>query len=166
MKEFVSQKAGGASGLNYAPLESGDWGILEFGEISIFFQLTPIDQTVPKRSFWAFDKNVAATMLFSFLLQAGLIGSTVFLWDETAVKAESTDIRKLMKVEVQVSEEEEEEEIIEDGEEEDDAGYGLPSDVDEWDPWSDHYPERRRRRGYATLDKLVPVSVHRGQSNS
>ena len=51
-------------------------------------------------------------------------------------------------------------------EEEDDAGYGLPSDVDEWDPWSDHYPERRRRRGYATLDKLVPVSVHRGQSNS
>ena len=51
-------------------------------------------------------------------------------------------------------------------EEEDDAGYGLPPDVDEWDPWSDHYPERRRRRGYATLDKLVPVSVHRGQSNS
>ena len=51
-------------------------------------------------------------------------------------------------------------------EEEDDAGYGLPPDVDEWDPWSDHYPERRRRRGYATLDKLFPVSVHRGQSNS
>ena len=90
--------------------------------MSIFFQLTPIDQSIPKRSFWAFDKNVAATMLFSFLLQAGLIGSTVFLWEETAVKAESQDIRKIMKVEVVVSEEEEEEEIIEEGEEEDDAG--------------------------------------------
>ena len=61
-------------------------------------------------------------MLFSFLLQAGMIGSTIFLWEETAVKAESQDIRKIMKVEVVVSEEEEEEEIIEEGEEEDDAG--------------------------------------------
>jgi len=122
VKEFVAKKAGGASGLNYATLESNDWGILEFGEINIFFQLTPIDQSVPKRSFWAFDKNVAATMLFSFLLQFGLIGSTVFFWEETAVKADATDIRKIMKVEIMVSEEEEEEEIIEDGEEEDDAG--------------------------------------------
>lgn len=122
VKEFITKTTGGASGLNYAPLEANDWGILDFGSISLFFQVTPIDQTVPKRSFWAFDKNVAATTLFSFLLQFGLIGSTLFFWEETAMKADQSDIRKIMKVEVQVSEEEEEEEIIEDGKEEDDAG--------------------------------------------
>ena len=40
---------------------------------------------------------------------------------------------------------------------EENATYELPSDVDEWDPWSDHYPERLRRRGYASLDEFYPL---------
>ena len=44
---------------------------------------------------------------------------------------------------------------------EEDAGCDLPSDVDDWDPWSDHYPERQRRRGYATLDRLYPMLSRR-----
>ena len=42
---------------------------------------------------------------------------------------------------------------------EENAKYELPSDVDEWDPWSDHYPERLHRTGYVTLDELHPVSI-------
>ena len=49
---------------------------------------------------------------------------------------------------------------------EENAKYELPSDVDEWDPWSDHYPERLHRTGYVTLDELHPVSIRqRGGSN-
>ena len=44
---------------------------------------------------------------------------------------------------------------------EEDEGCDLPSDVDDWDPWSDHYPERQRRRGYATLDRLYPMLSRR-----
>ena len=44
---------------------------------------------------------------------------------------------------------------------EDIAPYEVPSDVDDWDPWSDHYPERQRRRGYATLDRLYPMLSRR-----
>ena len=44
---------------------------------------------------------------------------------------------------------------------EEDAGCDLPSDVDDWDPWSDHYPERQRRRGYATLNRLYPMLSRR-----
>ena len=47
------------------------------------------------------------------------------------------------------------------------AKYELPSDVDEWDPWSDHYPERLHRTGYVTLDELHPVSIRqRGGRNA
>ena len=42
---------------------------------------------------------------------------------------------------------------------EENAKYELPSDVDDWDPWSDHYPERLQRMGYVTLDELHPVSI-------
>mgnify|MGYP004136499769 CR=1 FL=1 len=42
---------------------------------------------------------------------------------------------------------------------EENAKYELPSDVDDWDPWSDHYPERLQRAGYVTLDELHPVSI-------
>jgi outer membrane biosynthesis protein TonB len=90
--------------------------------------LTPIDARVPKRSFWAFDKNVAATTLLSFLLQVGLIGSTVFLWQETAIQADQGDIRKIMRVQVDTSIEEEEEELIEEEEEEEDVGKKAAGD--------------------------------------
>ena len=50
---------------------------------------------------------------------------------------------------------------------EENAKYELPSDVDDWDPWSDHYPERLHRTGYVTLDELHPVSIRqRGGSNA
>jgi len=42
---------------------------------------------------------------------------------------------------------------------EENAKYELPSDMDDWDPWSDHYPERLHRTGYVTLDELHPVSI-------
>jgi hypothetical protein len=49
---------------------------------------------------------------------------------------------------------------------EENAKYELPSDVDDWDPWSDHYPERLHRAGYVTLDELHPVSIRQiGGSN-
>ena len=46
---------------------------------------------------------------------------------------------------------------------EDNAPYELPSDVDEWNPWSDHYPERLRRRGFVTLDQLYPATGRRAE---
>ena len=46
---------------------------------------------------------------------------------------------------------------------EDNAPYEVPSDVDEWNPWSDHYPERLRRRGFVTLDALYPAPGRRAE---
>ena len=46
---------------------------------------------------------------------------------------------------------------------EDIAPYEAPSDVDDWDPWSDHYPERLRRRGFVTLDALYPAPGRRAE---
>ena len=46
---------------------------------------------------------------------------------------------------------------------EDNAPYEVPSDVNEWNPWSDHYPERLRRRGFVTLDQLYPAPVRRAE---
>ncbi len=121
VKQYVEGHTPATSGLNYGNLVTDDWGILEFDELSIFFQYAPNDQRVPRKSFWAFDRNVAATTLLSFLFQFGLIGSTILFWEETAVNVKQADIRKIMQVNVDTMLEEEEEEIIEEGEEEDTA---------------------------------------------
>ncbi|NUN14311.1 MAG: energy transducer TonB [Myxococcales bacterium] len=158
--EFVRSATGGASGLNYAPLENGDWGILEFDHAGVFFQVAPVDDRVAPKPLWAFDKNVAASVSMSAVVQITLILLTLFFWTEEAVRKKQPDIRKFLQVDIQTSIEEEEE-PLEIGEEEDDVGKKAEGEEGKFgDP--DIPPEvesKVPKRDGKMVDKIDPKKV-------
>jgi TonB family protein len=159
--EFVKKHTGDSSGLNYISLGENDWGILKFEQLNVFFQMTPIDERVPKKSIWAFDRNVAATTALSALVQIGLILMTLFYWKETAVTKKQPDVRKLMQVEIETTIEEEEEPLEEEGIEEDDVGKKAEGEEGKFgDP--DIEPEKESKvpkRDGKMVDKIDPKKV-------
>ena len=160
VNEYVKQHTSDSSGINYVPINTNDWGILKFDNLSVFFQMTPIDEKVPRKSFWAFDKNVAATMALSAIFQIGLILMTLFVWQEQAVMTKQKDIRKFMRVEIETSIEEEPE-PLDLGEEEDDVGKKAEGEEGKFgDP--DIEPEKESKvpkRDGKMVDKIDPKKV-------
>lgn len=93
-----------ASGLRYVEAQDGDWGVISLIDgIRVFFQLSPLDVRVKRKSWLSVDYRIAGSLALSGLLQVSLILLTLFLWEEHAVKTERPDNRKLMRVDIQTS---------------------------------------------------------------
>lgn len=162
VRDYVAKNTAAASGLNYATVSGDDWGVLKLlPQVGVFFQMTPIDDRVARKSMFAFDRNVAATTSLSALVQVGLILMTLFVWREDAVKVKKPDVRKLMKVDIMTSIEEEPEELEELGEEEEDVGKKAEGEEGKFgDP--DIEPEiesKVPKRDGKMVDKIDPKKV-------
>jgi hypothetical protein len=113
---------GGGQPVHHVPIEAGDWGVVDLGEISLFFQFVPPEPPLRRSGIVAVPWDVAGTTVFSGVLQVAFILATLFLWEESTVRAQRQDVRKTLKVEVQMKEELEPEELLDTGEEEDTTG--------------------------------------------
>ena len=159
--EYVAQHTGAASGTNYVDIELGDWGIVNFGQLSLFFQFIQPEERIAAKSLLAFDKNVAATTALSAVVQVGFILLTLFFWKEEAVRKKRPDIKKYLKIEVAVTEEEEEPEELELGEEEDTTGKKAEGEEGKFgDPDIDPKIESKvPKKDGKMVDKIDPKKV-------
>lgn len=121
LDQYVAKHAGGAP-LHFVPIEAGDWGVVNVGELSLFFQFVRPEEPIKRKSLAALPWDLAATTTLSAVVQVAFILTTLFMWQERAVRARRPDVRKILKVEVQTKEEEPEEELLDTGEEEDTTG--------------------------------------------
>ena len=119
--DYLAKHAAGAAD-HQVPVESGDWGILNIGDMSLFFQFVPPEAPVKRKAVAALPWDLAATTTLSAVVQVAFILTTLFLWQEKAVRTKRKDTRKKMLVDVQTKIEEEEEELLDTGEEEDTTG--------------------------------------------
>lgn len=119
--EYMARHGSGES-VHYVPIESGDWGVVNIGELSLFFQFVRPEERIRRQALATLPWDLAATTMLSAVVQVAFILTTLFLWQESAVRSKRKDVRKIFKVEVQVREEEEEPEELDTGEEEDTTG--------------------------------------------
>jgi TonB family protein len=161
--EYVRTQTPNASSLNYVPLAADDWGIVRLTpELSIFFQVTPIDQAIPRKSFWAFDRGVAGTTALSGVVQVALMMMAVFLWKEEPQKQKRQDVRKALRVDIMTKQEEKEEEELEElGEEEEEVGKKAEGEEGKFgDPDIDPSVESKvPKQDGKMVDKIDPKKV-------
>lgn len=160
--DYVKKHTGAASGTNYVDVELGDWGIVNFGQLSLFFQFIQPEERIVGGAWLAFDKNIFATTFLSAVVQISFILATLYVWKEEAVRKKRPDIKKYMKIEVAVTEKEEEkEEELELGEEEDTTGKKAEGEEGKFgDPDIDPKIESKvPKKDGKMVDKIDPKKV-------
>lgn len=157
--DYMAKNAGG--GEHWVPIESGDWGIINVGESSLFFQFVPPERGIKRKGAAAFEWDLAGSTAISAAIQIGFILFALFAWQEEAVRNKRRDIQKILKVDVQSKIELEEEELLDTGEEEDTTGKKAEGEEGKFgDPDEDPEIESKvPKRDGEMVDKIDPKKV-------
>lgn len=155
------QKHGGGGDVHYVPIESGDWGVINVGELSLFFQFIRPEEPIARKSVAALSWDLAASVTFSATIQIAFVLATLFLWRETAIRGKAKDIIKELKVEVDTRMELEEEPLDLGEEEEDDTGKKAEGEEGKFgDPDIDPELESKvPKRDGEMVNKIDPKKV-------
>ena len=82
IKDFVKSSTDNVSGVNYVPIGRGDWGMLELGEMRIFFQFVSPDARRRRTGLVVFEETVWSSIAISFFAQATFVILGVLMWNE------------------------------------------------------------------------------------
>lgn len=85
-------------------LDTEDWGVLQLGALSLFFQFVSPEERVPRRSLAALPWDLVGTTTVSAVVQVAVLLGALFLWQERAVRARNRDIIKPLQVSVRLAE--------------------------------------------------------------
>ena len=129
VSEFVKKHTGDAAGANYVPIAHGDWGVLEFGEIELFFQFVRPDVIIGHRPVMAMDGAMFAATVGSMFVVGFLFTLCQFLWDPAGSVEQRKVEKRVLKVEMLISQEKDEK-LLEIGEEEDTKGKKAEGEED------------------------------------
>ena len=121
IRDFVKNATDNVSGVNYVPVTRGDWGVLDMGEVRIFFQFVSPDARRRRTGLVAFDETVWSSIAISFFAQATFVVLGVLLWQEQFTRGVFVEQKREPDIEAAVMtlEEPEKPPIEEDGEDED-----------------------------------------------
>jgi len=121
IKEYVKSATDNVSGVNYVPISRGDWGVLDLGELRIFFQFVSPENRRRRTGLVAFEETVWSSIAISFFAQATFVILGVLLWQEQFTRGVFVEQKREPDIEAQVMNLEEPDvpEIEEDGEDED-----------------------------------------------
>ncbi|PIE66008.1 MAG: hypothetical protein CSA24_01125 [Deltaproteobacteria bacterium] len=119
--EFISKSTDSSSGVSYVPIALGDWGMLNLGEMRVFFQFIQPDSRKRRTGLMVFDEGVSAGISVSFFAQVAFVVLAVLLWKEDATRQIIVEQKRDPDIaaEVITREEEKEPELEEDAEDED-----------------------------------------------
>lgn len=159
--EYIKKSTDNRGGVNFVPIEHGDWGMLHLDEMQVFFQFVRPDGKAAKRGFMAFDEYVTAAVSVSFFIQIGFLLMAIFTWDEQAVRVVKKNKKKVPKVEVVINELKEEEEPLEEEEEDDSTSKKAEGEEGKFgDPEEDPEKESKVPKNEGKMvDKIDPKKV-------
>lgn len=158
--DFVRDSTENTSGVNFAEIGSGDWGMVHLGELQIFFQFVQPDTRVARAGLLAFDETVVAALLFSLLFQVGLMYWSVHWWQEIAIRQANANKKKTPTIEAVIINPEEEEELEEDEEDDSTAKKAEDEEGKFGDPEEDPEKESKVPKNEGKMvDKIDPKKV-------
>jgi TonB family protein len=119
--EYVRKYTSDTSGLNYVKFEKGDWAVLKFGDVDMFFQFTRPDVIIGRQRALKADGNMIASTVGAFFVVAAVFVISQFLWNPAGAVEKRKAERRVMKVEMNIAQEKDEQ-LLDIGEEEDTVG--------------------------------------------
>jgi len=119
--EYVRKYTSDASGLNYVKFEKGDWAVLKFGDVDMFFQFTRPDVIIGRQRALKADGNMIASTVGAFFVVTAVFVISQFLWNPAGAVEKRKAERRMMKVEMNIAQEKDEQ-LLDIGEEEDTVG--------------------------------------------
>jgi len=160
VREYVKKHTSDQSGLNYVTVQKGDWGVLEFGKLEVFFQFVRPDVIIGRSTAMSMDGNFIAATVGSLFVLVSLWVYSQFAWDPTEKVEQRPAERRLLKVEANVTMEKEET-LLEIGEEDDSVGKRAEGEEGKFgDPDKDPNLESKvPRRDGALAARIDPKKV-------
>lgn len=119
--EHVKKHTGDALGTNWVSVGSGDWGVMEFGDVELFFQFVRPTVIVGRQRALAMDHTIVAAIVGALFVVAAFFTVAQFAWNPFGNIEQRKVEKRLMSVNVNVLEEKVEQ-LLEIGEEEDTVG--------------------------------------------
>ncbi|TNF37984.1 MAG: hypothetical protein EP329_01655 [Deltaproteobacteria bacterium] len=121
IKDYVKSSTDNVSGVNYVPISKGDWGMLEMGEMRVFFQFVSPEARRRRTGLVAFEETVWSSISISFFAQATFVILGVLLWNETFTRGVFVEQKREPDIEAAVMKMDEPDtpELEEDAEDED-----------------------------------------------
>lgn len=158
--EFVKKHTGDHSGANYQAITKGDWGVLEFGKVELFFQFVRPDFIVGRKRAMAADGILISTALTVFFVVLSGFTTAQFLWDPFGSIEQRSSEKRLMKVEMNIVQEKDEV-LLDIGEEDDSVGKKAEGEEGKFgDPDKDPDLESKvPRRDGALTNKIDPKKI-------
>jgi len=80
---LLAEQAPDADGATYLPIALGDWGVLERGDLRIFFQFVTPEHRRRRAGLVVFEETVWSSLAVSFFAQATFVILGVLLWQES-----------------------------------------------------------------------------------
>lgn len=101
--EFVKGATENVNGVNYVPIQLGDWGILNLGDIRVFFQFVqPDERTRREAKAVPLDFPVWASIGWSSFVQIGFLILSILMWDKEILRTLTLAGERDMAVEAEV----------------------------------------------------------------
>jgi len=158
--EYVKKQTGDAVGANYVPVGSGDWGVLEFGEVNLFFQFVRPDIIIGRQRALSMDHTIVAAVVASLFVVMAFFTVAQFLWNPFGGIEQRKVEKRMMSVDVNVLEEKVEQ-LLEIGEEEDTVGKKAEGEEGKFgDPDKDPSLESKvPKRDGMMVSKIDPKKI-------
>jgi hypothetical protein len=167
--DFVKDHTSNVSGENWVPLRLGDWGVLAFDNLGLFFELVRPDSRMPPKKSFGIERRMLTAFLLACVLIFTFLFLTILLWKDEVKFEPFKEKRKLLKVDVKIAEEKEED-IMKKAEERTETKtttFGNPAeDLKETQKplTSKLSPEQRREAMKQLAMNTGIVSILKGQS--
>ncbi len=160
VREFVKKHTSDQSGLNYQKVGKGDWGVLEFGNLELFFQFVRPDVIIGRSTAARMDGNFVAATVGSLFFMMSMWVVSQFMWDPAGKIEQRKADRRTLNVVAEIKLEEDKA-LLEIGEEDDSVGKKAEGEEGKFgDPDKDPDLESKvPRRDGALAAKIDPKKI-------
>ncbi len=101
--DFVKHATENVEGINYVPIQLGDWGIVNLGDVKVFFQFVQPDERTRKEAKAAPPEfPVWASIGWSSFIQIGFLLLSILLWDKQIIRTLTLSAERDLTVEAEV----------------------------------------------------------------
>jgi hypothetical protein len=101
--DFVKSATENVEGINYVPIQLGDWGIVNLGDVKVFFQFVQPDERTRKEAKAApMEFPVWASIGWSSFIQVGFLLLSILLWDKEIIRTLNLSADRDLTVEAEV----------------------------------------------------------------
>ncbi len=100
IKKYVKEYTADSSQLNYVPVGPDDWGLMKFGDLSLFFQSVQPEFVLRRRGFIGVQVEALASLIgTAFVVTAFFIAANL-LWSPNVSLASQKSKKKMFKIDV------------------------------------------------------------------